>query len=54
MATDIRKKLRIAGGRLKELNDFLVAPDNPLVGRLVELLDRRGGPSGLNRSRCAA
>jgi hypothetical protein len=54
MATDIRKKLRIAGGRLKELNDFLVAPDNPLVGRLVELLDRRGGPSVLNRSHVRA
>jgi hypothetical protein len=54
MADDLRKKLRIARKRLAELNDFLVDPKNPLVGKVVDLVERLGGPDELNRKHAAA
>jgi hypothetical protein len=54
MAGDLRKKLRIAQKRLGELNDFLVDPKNPLVGKVVDLVERLGGPDELNRKHAAA
>ncbi|NMC70605.1 MAG: hypothetical protein GYA57_11140 [Myxococcales bacterium] len=53
MATDLRKKLRISADRLKVLNDYLVAPDNPLVGKLVELVERYGGVEAINKRAAA-
>ena len=41
---DLRNRLRIAPERWRELNAFLVAPDNHVVGRVVELVERFGGP----------
>jgi hypothetical protein len=54
MATDLRKGLRIASDRLKTLNDFLVAPDNPLVGKLVALIEKHGGVDAINKRAAAA
>jgi len=49
MATDLRKTLHIANDRLQTLNEFLVAPTNPLVGRLVELVEKHGGVESINK-----
>ncbi len=49
MATDLRKTLQIANDRLQTLNEFLVAPTNPLVGKLVELIEKHGGVEAINR-----
>jgi hypothetical protein len=54
MAHELRKKLRIGQERLAELNDFLVDPKNALVGRVVDLVERLGGPDELNRKHAAA
>ncbi|MBN1772680.1 MAG: hypothetical protein JXB32_15530 [Deltaproteobacteria bacterium] len=49
MATDLRKTLQIANDRLQLLNEYLVAPTNPLVGRLVELVEKHGGVESINK-----
>ena len=54
MAHELRKKLRIGQERLEELNDFLVDPRNRLVGKVVDLVERLGGPDELNRKHAAA
>jgi hypothetical protein len=35
--------------RLREINRFLVDPSNELIGRLLEIVDRFGGPREINR-----
>jgi len=54
MNTNLRGQLRIANGRLRELNDFLVAPDNPVISRLIEVVGKYGGPEAINRKAAAA
>jgi hypothetical protein len=49
MGEDLRKRLRIAEERFREVNDFLLDPDNPVVEGVVALVDRLGGPEALNR-----
>lgn len=49
MATDLRKTLQIANDRLQTLNEFLVAPTNPLVGKLVALIEKHGGVEAINK-----
>lgn len=46
---DLRQRLRISSGRLDEINNFLVDPGNPLINRLLEIVDRFGGPDEINR-----
>jgi len=50
----MRGQLRIADERLRELNDFLVAPDNPVISRMVEVVEKFGGPEAINRKAAAA
>jgi hypothetical protein len=47
-ASALRRRLVIEGRRLKELNRYLLDPDNPLVGRLLEVVERFGGPLAIN------
>jgi hypothetical protein len=47
--TDTRSKLRISEESLREVNDFLLRKDNPLVNGLLEIVDRFGGVDEINR-----
>ncbi|MEM3699649.1 MAG: hypothetical protein QXL57_02130 [Candidatus Bathyarchaeia archaeon] len=42
-------KLKIKEESLKEINDFLLEKDNPLVNRLLEIVDKYGGVEEINR-----
>ncbi len=44
-----RKSLEIDSARLKEINDFLLSPDNPLVSGLLQIIDKYGGVREINR-----
>ncbi len=48
-AADPRSGLRIDEMRLKEINDFLLRKDNPLVNGVLELVDKYGGAAEINR-----
>jgi hypothetical protein len=45
----IREKLKIDEENLREINDFLLREDNPLVNGLLEIVDRYGGVEEINR-----
>jgi len=45
----LRRRLAVEARRLRELNRYLVDPDNPLVGKLLEIVERFGGPQAINR-----
>ncbi len=45
----LQEKLRVGQERLDEINDLLLDPDNPLLGELLELVERHGGPDAINR-----
>jgi hypothetical protein len=45
----LREKLKISNQRLDEINAFLMDPDNPLVNRLLALVEKYGGPEEINR-----
>jgi len=44
-----RQKLRIGENRLREINDFLLSEDNPLVTNLLDVIDKYGGVDEINR-----
>lgn len=44
-----RQKLRIDENRLREINDFLLSDDNPLVSSLLDLIEKHGGVDEINR-----
>jgi hypothetical protein len=44
-----RQKLRIDENRLREINDFLLSDDNPLVTNLLDLIEKHGGADEINR-----
>ena len=46
---DPRAELRINENNLKEINKFLLKKDNPLVNRLLEIVDKYGGVKEINR-----
>ncbi len=50
--TDRRRLLRSLAadaGRLREINRFLVDPSNELIDRLLQIVERYGGPREINR-----
>jgi len=47
--TDLRGRLRIDEENLKEINDFLLRKDNPLVDRLLRIVEKYGGVDEINR-----
>jgi hypothetical protein len=46
---DVREKLRINEEKLKEINQFLLREDSPLMNNLLEIIDRYGGVEEINR-----
>ena len=46
---DLRFRLKMDEGDLKEVNDFLLRKDNPLVNGILEVIDRYGGVAEINR-----
>ncbi|MFX1283316.1 MAG: hypothetical protein ACFFB5_06655 [Promethearchaeota archaeon] len=44
----LRTKLRISDQNLKEINDFLLNEDNPLINDLLELIEKYGGINDIN------
>jgi hypothetical protein len=44
----LRRRLAVEGRRLKELNRYLLNPQNPLVNRLLTVVERFGGPRAIN------
>jgi hypothetical protein len=49
-----RELLRISEGRLAEVNALLTDPKNELIGQLLEIIDRYGGPDEINRKAAEA
>lgn len=47
--TDLRQQLRISEQQLKEINDFILDPENELINQLLDLVERYGGPEEINR-----
>ncbi len=46
---NLRDRLRINEERVGEINEFLLRKDNPLVGKLLEIIDKHGGVDEINR-----
>jgi hypothetical protein len=46
---ETRKKLRIDEENLKQINDFLLKDDNPLIDDLLKIVDKYGGVEEINR-----
>ena len=46
---NIRERLRIEEENLKEINDFLLRKDNPLVNGLLDIIEKYGGVDEINR-----
>ena len=46
---ELQQKLRISEQNLKEINNFLLQGDNPLINDLLELIDKYGGVDEINR-----
>jgi len=46
---DLRERLRIKDENLREVNDFLLRKDNPLVNGLLEIVEKYGGVDEINR-----
>ncbi len=44
-----RQKLKIDATRLKEINDFLLRDDNPLVNDLLKVIEKHGGVHEINK-----
>ena len=44
-----RDKLRIDQNRLSEINDFLLKDDNPLITKLLDIIQKHGGVDEINR-----
>lgn len=47
--TDLRQRFKISPARLDEINAFLLDPANPLINRLLEIVEKYGGPDEINR-----
>ncbi len=47
--SNLRERLIIGPERLKEINDFMMTEENKLVGDLIEIVEKYGGPDEINR-----
>jgi len=45
----LRERLRISEENLREVNDFLMGEDNPLVNELLKIVEKYGGVDEINR-----
>ena len=46
---NLREKLRISEDHIREINDFLLDPENVIVNALIELVEKYGGPEAINK-----
>ena len=46
---NIKERLRIKDEKLREINDFLMREDNPLVNGLLRIVEKHGGVDQINR-----
>lgn len=46
---DLRQKLKIPANKVEDINTFLLDPDNELVTRLLDVVERYGGVEEINR-----
>jgi hypothetical protein len=46
---DYKRRLRINEDNLREINDFLLRKDNPLVDRVLKVIEKYGGVDEINR-----
>lgn len=49
MREELRKKLAIQGKRLKEINEFLLDPNNDAINAVLDIVEKYGGPKEINR-----
>ena len=49
MSVDLRSKLTIEDKRLKEINDFLMNPNNKIINDFLSIVEKYGGPDEINR-----
>jgi len=49
MREELRKKLAIQSKRMKEINDFLLDPNNEAINALLDIVEKYGGPKEINR-----
>ena len=47
--SNLRERLKISEERLREINDFILDPENELINSLLELVEKHGGPEEINR-----
>ncbi|HDN97972.1 MAG: hypothetical protein DRP67_00480 [Candidatus Omnitrophota bacterium] len=50
MKEDLRKKLLIDPSRLEKINQFLLKEPNPLVDKILEIIEKYGGVEKINKS----
>ena len=46
---DLREKLKIPAEKVNDINEFLMDPDNEIVNRLLEVVEKYGGVEEINR-----
>jgi hypothetical protein len=47
--SNLRERLKISEERLREVNDFILDPENDLINSLLEVVKKYGGPEEINR-----
>ena len=52
--TDLKQQLKISENRLTEINDLLTDPNNETIGRIIEIVEKYGGPAEINRKAAEA
>jgi len=51
---DLRQRLKISEDRLNEINALLTDPNNETIGRILEIVEKYGGPQAINRKAAEA
>ncbi len=47
--SELRSRLRISEDHVKQINDFILDPNNEVINRFLEVVERYGGPEEINR-----
>jgi len=47
--SNLRERLKISEERLREVNDFILNPENELINSLLEVVEKYGSPEEINR-----
>lgn len=52
--SDLRNRLKISATRLDEINAFLTDPNNEIINKFLDVVERYGGPEEINRKAAEA